>query len=189
MTQAAVHSGHVLWTLKRGLLRLGSAGLIGLVLILLALGVLLLGVQPMQQRIAALDAEQSRLSSQLRTRGPQRFGSLGVREQLVDFYAFFPSTEQIPQLLDKIQHAARDQRLTLAQGDYKLSRDPGFPVQRYQASLPVMGQYAQVRSFVNAVLDTVPNAALDELILERDDIGDRQLEARVRFTLFVRVPQ
>ena len=24
---------------------------------------------------------------------------------------------------------------------------------------------------------------------ERDDIGDRQLEARVRFTLFVRVPQ
>ena len=189
MTSASVRSGHLAWTLRRGLLRLGASGVVGLGLNALALGVFLAGVQPLQQRVATMDAEQALLASQLRTRGPRQSGFAGVREQLADFYAFFPSTQRIPELLDKIQQAARQQRLTLAEGDYKLSRDQGFPVQRYQATLPVVGEYAQVRSFVNAVLDSVPNAAVDEIILKRDDIGDRQLEARVRFTLFVRLPQ
>ena len=186
MTGATVRSGYAAWTLRRGLLRLGRTGLFGLILIFSALGILLFAVQPAQLRLDSMNAEQARLSSQLRTRGPQQSGFPGVREQLADFYLFFPSTQQIPDLLDRIQSAARLQRLTLEQGDYKLSRDQGFAIQRYKATLPVVGEYAQVRSFVNAVLDTVPNAAVDELILRRDDIGDRQLEARVRFTLFVR---
>lgn len=189
MTGAAVRSGYFAWTLRRGLLRLGSAGLIGLILMSCALGVLLFGVQPGQQRLAALDAERARFSSQLRTRGPQQSGAPSVREQLADFYAFFPSIQRVPDLLDSIRLAAQQQRLTLAKGDYKLSRDEGFAVQRYEATLPIVGQYAQVRSFVNAVLDNVPNAAVDELILKRGDIGEQRLEASVRFTVFVGLPQ
>ena len=72
MTSSAVRSGYLAWTFRRGLLRLGSSGLIGLALIFSALVVLLMVIQPAQQRAAALDAEQARLSSQLRTRGPQQ---------------------------------------------------------------------------------------------------------------------
>ena len=52
-------------------------------------------------------------------------------------------------------------------------------------TLPVLGEYTQVRGFVNSVLDTVPNAAVDELTLKREEIADEQLEARVRFSLFL----
>jgi len=54
-------------------------------------------------------------------------------------------------------------------------------------TFPVRGTYAQVRGFVNAVLDAVPAAALDEITLKRQAIGDQNLEARVRFTLYLGV--
>ena len=108
-----------------------------------------------------------------------------VQGQLSGFYAFFPLTESVPAALGRVHKAARNHRLTLEKGEYKLSREQGFPVQRYQVTLPVVGQYAQVRGFVNSVLDAVPNAAVDELILKRKDIAAGQLEARVRFSLFL----
>jgi hypothetical protein len=88
-------------------------------------------------------------------------------------------------MLGKMQRAAQRNDLTLAKGEYKLSQERDFHLASYQITLPVSGGYAQVRGFVNDVLDAVPAAALEELTLKREAINDDALEARVRFTLFL----
>jgi hypothetical protein len=88
-------------------------------------------------------------------------------------------------MLGQIQRAAQRNELTLAKGEYKFSEERDFRLAAYQVTLPVSGGYAQVRGFVNDVLDAVPAAALEELTLKREAIDDDALEARVRFTLFL----
>ena len=107
------------------------------------------------------------------------------RSQLSNFYAFFPLTDAVPDILGRIQRAAQRNDLTLARGEYKFTEERDFQLARYQITLPVAGAYSQVRGFVNDVLDAVPAAALEELTLKREAIGEDTLEARVRFTLFL----
>ena len=184
MKRLPVAFSHFPWAVRRAIVRLGWPGLAGLGLLAFSLGFALLGTQPERERLAALTTEYARLLSQIRVRGPQAEVP-SVHGQLSGFYAFFPPTESVPAALGRVHMAARNHRLTLEKGEYKLSREQGFPVQRYQVTLPVVGQYAQLRGFVNSVLDTVPNAAVDELNLKRKDIAAGQIEARVRFSLFL----
>jgi Tfp pilus assembly protein PilO len=184
MKSLRVAFSHFAWAVRRAIVRLGWPGLAGLGLLAFSLGFALLVTQPERERLTELTSEYARLSAQVRVRGPKAEVPT-VRGQLSGFYAFFPLTESVPAALGRVHKAARNHRLTLEKGEYKLSREQGFPVQRYQVTLPVVGQYAQVRGFVNSVLDAVPNAAVDELILKRKDIAAGQLEARVRFSLFL----
>jgi Tfp pilus assembly protein PilO len=186
MKQPRARVSHLAWTIKRSLVRLRWPGLAGLVLLVFAVSFALLGIEPAKQRLASLTGEQAQLAAQVNVRGPQQRPQT-VRGQLSNFYAFFPMSDGVPQLLAKIQQAAQRNRLTLDKGEYKLAREQDFPVVRYQVTFPVVGEYTQVRGFVNTVLDTVPAAAVDELVLKREDIGDEQLEARVRFSLFLGV--
>jgi hypothetical protein len=52
-------------------------------------------------------------------------------------------------------------------------------------TLPVRGSYTDVRGFVNDVLDTVPAIALEELVLKRESVDEPELEAQVRFLLYL----
>jgi Tfp pilus assembly protein PilO len=91
----------------------------------------------------------------------------------------------VPELLGRINRAAVQNQLLLEKGEYKLSREADFRLARYEVTLPVSGDYARVRGFVNDVLEAVPSAALDELTLKRASIDSPDLEARVRFSLFL----
>lgn len=88
-------------------------------------------------------------------------------------------------MLGDVQVAAAHNGLSLEKGEYRLLRDAQFPLARYQITLPVSGSYAQVRGFVNEVLDRVPSAALEDLTMKRESIGAPQLESRVRLVLFL----
>lgn len=172
------------WTIRRALLRLRWPGLLGTALLVLAAGFAVFGLRPARERLQALDTQRAELaaragSPQLQREPPTQRG------QLADFYAFFPLTQAVPEMLGKIQRAAQRNDLTLAKGEYKLAEERDFRLARYQVTLPVTGAYSQVRGFVNDVLDAVPAAALEELTLEREAIGDDELEARVRFTLYL----
>jgi Tfp pilus assembly protein PilO len=172
------------WSLKRGLIRLRWPGLLGAALLAVAAGFALFAVQPAREHLRVLEAQRADLSA--RDKGAQQSAEPPTqRGQLANFYAFFPLTEAVPEMLGKMQRAAQRNDLTLAKGEYKLSQERDFHLASYQITLPVSGGYAQVRGFVNDVLDAVPAAALDELTLKREAINDDALEARVRFTLFL----
>jgi hypothetical protein len=172
------------WTVKRALVKLRWPGLAGLGLILFTVGLAVLTIQSGRQRLIGLDEEVSNLSASLSQRGATN-GSTNGRSQLSNFYAFFPLTEDLPELLGRIHRAAMQNQLLLKKGEYKFSRETDFRLARYEVTLPVNGDYARVRGFVNDVLQAVPSAALDELTLKRESVDQPELEARVRFSLFL----
>ena len=172
------------WTIKRTLIRLRWPGLGGLALLLFAVGAAAIVIHSGRQRVQALDAEVANLVSRLGQRGSLSAAPSG-RGQLSNFYAFFPLIENVPELLGRIHRAALHNRLLLKKGEYKLSREADFRLARYEITLPVSGDYSSVRSFVNEVLQAVPSAALDELALKRESADQPELEARVRFSLFL----
>lgn len=172
------------WTVKRTLIKLRWPGLAGLGLVLFTAGLTVVAVHPARERLRALNDEVASLSSRLGQRGAAN-GPASRRSQLSNFYAFFPLTENVPELLGRVYRAANQNQLRLEKGEYKLSREPDFRLARYEITVPVSGDYARVRSFVNEVLQTVPSATLDELSLKRESIDRPELEARVRFSLFL----
>jgi Tfp pilus assembly protein PilO len=172
------------WTIKRFLFKLRWPGVAGLALLGFAIGVMLFGVQASRQRLVAVDREAATVKSQLGKRGVPT-GLPSNRSQLSNFYAFFPVTENVPELLSRINRSASENRLKLEKGEYKLARESDFRLARYQITLPVHGDYGALRSFVNNVLEAVPSAALEELTLKRENVDMPELEGRVRFVLFL----
>jgi Tfp pilus assembly protein PilO len=172
------------WSIKRALVKLRWPGVAGLGLIAFTLGLTLFGVEASRQKLMALDREAAALKTQLgkHSAAPTLASS---RSQLSNFYAFFPLTENVPELLSRINRSANEHQLMLEKGEYKLAREPDFRLARYQVTLPIRGDYGELRSFVNDVLEAVPSAALEELTLKRESADLPQLEGRVRFVLFL----
>jgi Tfp pilus assembly protein PilO len=172
------------WTVKRALINLRWAGLVGLGLVLFTAALSVVSIQSARQHLHALNDEAANLSSRLGQRGTAS-SLVSGRSRLSNFYAFFPLTHDVPELLGRIYRAGIRNQVVLAKGEYKLTREADFPLVRYQITLPVSGDYARVRGFVNDVLEAVPSAALEELTLKRESIDQPELEARVRLSVFL----
>lgn len=80
-------------------------------------------------------------------------------------------------------HAAN---LTLGSAQYQVSADRSGPFTTYQVLLPVKDRYVTIRRFVALVLNSLPNAALQEIHVERPAVNSDVLEARIRFDLIYR---
>jgi hypothetical protein len=174
------------WTLKRWFIVLRWPGWLGLALLAFAAVFYAAGVQPAKKRLHGLDQEAAELT---RKSGGRALAAepIGGRGQLANFYAFFPAGPSLPDVMAQLERAAMQHDLLLEQGEYRLFREQDFRLARYQITLPVRGSYTDVRGFVNEVLDTVPAVALEELTLKREAVDEPELEAKVRFTLFLGV--
>jgi hypothetical protein len=56
---------------------------------------------------------------------------------------------------------------------------------RYQINLPVTGNYPAVRAFVAEALEREPSLALDGMRLTRERMDSGEIEAELRFTLYL----
>jgi Tfp pilus assembly protein PilO len=164
--------------------QLGWQGLVGLVLLVisaaLVLGWLVPGNTHLAQREQELDV--------LRATMPQhqaRFVDRSPQATLNTFYGFLPAEKEATRLLGVILTTATEHQLAPEKADYSLARSPAAAFTRYQITLPVRGNYVQIRSFANQVLQRIPSAALNEITLKRQDINTEALEARLRFTVFL----
>jgi len=73
------------------------------------------------------------------------------------------------------------------QGEYRLEKREVGPI-AYRITLPIRGNYAQIRTFLDAVLREMPLASVDALRFERKKSADAQLDAQLRLTLHFRPP-
>ena len=106
-------------------------------------------------------------------------------DNLTAFYGFFPPSNHLPDLLEKIYGVAEKQGLTLVQGEYRAVRDNLGRLTHYQIILPVKGSYPQVRKFVAAALADVPTVSLDSIQFERQKVGDTVVDAKVKLVLYL----
>ena len=170
--------------LRRGLINIGWPGALGIVLVLLAGGTTLFVVQPKVAQLAALKRENVSLKTRIEQAAKSGIPETGSQAQLAEFYGFFSGTATT-EWLNKLYAAAAAQNLALEQGAYRLTPDKTGKLLRYQITLPVKGSYLQIRQFVMQALLDVPVAALDDIDFKREAINASQLEARIKFTLFL----
>jgi hypothetical protein len=111
-----------------------------------------------------------------------------IAEKNLDiFYKTLGEGHQTEQQLKILFSIARKQGLVLTQGEYKASAEINGRYLKYQILLPVKGSYSVIRQFVERVLTTIPFASLDELNFKRDNINNKALEAKLRFTLYLSI--
>ncbi|RKP43355.1 hypothetical protein [Trinickia fusca] len=101
----------------------------------------------------------------------------------------FPRFSQSADDIASIFEQAHGSNLTLGSAEYQVNTDAGARFTRYQVMLPVKDQYSAIRHFLASVLNSVPNAALREIHVERPAVDGNILDARVRFELIYRNTQ
>lgn len=161
----------------------GLPALAGLVLIAGAVALQMLGVNEAYSRAQELRLEQAATRQRL-ARQPDP-AEVNI-QRVARFYAGLPAPDGALDAIETIHKAAKTHGVKLANGEYRLTRESGAPLLRYQVSLPARASYLQLRAWIGDVMNAIPTAALEDISLRRDDVGSELLDARVRLTLFLK---
>ncbi|WP_431100481.1 hypothetical protein [Roseateles noduli] len=157
-------------------------------LLLIAASTLRLHVLPEQRR------EQVRLgmamddarAAALRTRAIAGVAPTDESQRWHAFLASLGPAERSEEQLRTLFLLAEDAGLTLRQADYRESAASFGQVRVLEFVLPVEGRYEQIRQFAEQLLLRVPFCALDSIRLARANAGEARVEAKLRFTLYLR---
>jgi hypothetical protein len=136
----------------------------------------------------ALQAERHQLAMRLVTMpatGALKLPPESANQNLELFYATLGEQRYAEQQVKTLFALAGKANLSLSQGEYKSGYDRNGQLHTYQVTLPVKGTYGQVWSFGLMALRSIPYASLDELSFKRENIGDAQVEARLRLTMYL----
>jgi hypothetical protein len=109
-----------------------------------------------------------------------------ANENLAAFYQTLGEKRYAEQQVKILFGIAAKTNLSLDQGEYKFGYDKPSRVSTYQITLPVRGPYANIWQFSLQALAAMPFAALDEVNFRRETITDPVVEARLRFTLYLK---
>jgi Tfp pilus assembly protein PilO len=102
------------------------------------------------------------------------------------FLGSLPRRADMPALLGTLLRQADAAHLSIDTGKYATTPLKNGGVMSYQISFPVTGPYPQVRRFIDSTLTALPAVAMSELSLTRKTVGDGEVEARIRLTVFTR---
>ena len=163
------------WQMMRLMDRLGLAGSLSLILLLAIVLCFLLLQWPAQQRLqqAQADAEHSRATAP------------AAPATAHDFLEVLPRQEGLLPQVQAIFDTAEGYGLVLDEVAYRKERRPDERLQRYHVDFALDASYPDIRAFIADVLAGVPSAALTQLSLERQDVRDAAVHARLRLTLFM----
>jgi len=159
-------------------------GLLGVALVLIALGVYVYQVLPQTERLAQLRRDNASLKERIERVAKTGIPETSDQEELAKFYGFFANTP-LSDWLNKLYAAAADNDVVLEQGEYRITPSKNGKLSRYQITLPIKGSYLQIRKFVAEALNEVPVASLDDISFKREAIGNTQVETRIKITLFI----
>jgi Tfp pilus assembly protein PilO len=168
----------------RGLRRLGLPGMAGIGLWAMAATFYFSAVLPEQERLDAVRLRVDSLHERIASAGSRMAASeRPAAEQLAEFYRLFPDEKNTPDWIGKIVASARSCGLTLDQGEYRSSRDKFGKLTRLQMTLPVRGEYRQIRQFLARTSVDVPIASLEQVQFERQKVSDATVDAKIRLVL------
>lgn len=112
-----------------------------------------------------------------------------ANQNLAAFYEVLGEKRYAEQQIKVLFDLAAKSSLVLSQGEYKSAYDKASRVSTYQVILPVKGSYQSIWQFSMQGLRDIPFASLDEVAFRRDTIAEPTVEARLRFTLYLKGEQ
>jgi len=169
----------LLWQMQQWSRRLGIVGLLGSALLVLALGVFFSLVQPLHQQTQHQQQQFDRLHAVAK--------KTAVKPVLVkpDPLAMLPPDSSAAAALGELEQLADDNGFELTRGQYSVAAVNGAQLSRWQLVFQVETDYPSLHAFVAAALARLPNLVLDEVKLKRERIENVDLQAELRFSLFL----
>lgn len=173
------------WVWRHALESLGWQGVTGIALMLGALYVLVTMVAPMEAHLedTRAKAARARTSTDVATQATK---VADPATQLGDLYRTFPADDALPGLLAKLNEIGRAHGVALQQADYRARDDRGRQIGQYRISAPAVTTYPQLKSFLAAVLASLPNVSLDQLSLQRRAPAETMIDVQMQFTVYLR---
>jgi len=169
------------------LMRGGPVGWIGLGALALAIGLML------YSRLA-LESANSRASdevAQLRAELARTLGRGALVRTPVDALgavaAQLPPADRFPAFIGQVQDRAQRDGVRIERSEYRVQSALDKRALRLQMMMPAHGTYPQLRAWLQSLLQSFPNSALDELSMRRETEGSAQLEANVSLSFYSQV--
>lgn len=169
----------LLWQMRQWSRRLGVAGLLGSALLVLAMGLFFMLVQPLQR---ASQHQQQQLD---RLRAAAQTAAIKPIPLKSDPLAALPPDSSAAAAVGELEQLARAHGFELTRGQYSVATVNDAQLARWQLVFLVETSYPALHAFVAAALERLPNLALDEVKLKRERIEDVDLQTELRFSLFV----
>lgn len=166
--------------------RAGIPGMIGMAALVAAPAYYLTVIAPQENAIPALRAEYSAASRNTNTAGEVVRTRMTRQDRVENFHTFFPQQKHALSWMSVLYKAAEKENLHLAHGEYRPTGQPGKQPAQLQILLPVTGNYGQIRRFISSALAEIPFLALDEIDFQRGTAGGSSIEAKIRFTMYLR---
>lgn len=166
----------------RGVGGLGSAGVLLLLLALLAEAIFTSPVRAQREALEAVTPHGQRAATEATT-------PTEPAVQLQQFYAVFPRMDALSTALGGIDRVALQTNLLLRSAEYRMEQRPGAEAEklaRYRITLRTSGDYAQIRAFLGGTLEQLPYVALDDVQFRRSGDAAGALDADVRLSVFLR---
>src|SRR6202521_102769 len=162
------------WTISRT----GRPGVVGIALLLAAALFLFSTHLKVAAEVEALRADLAVAQWQARTVAADKGAEPATAMRAL------PARTDMPAILRQLFNKATQARLAVDTGKYDVNATGGTGVVRYQIAFPVTGPYPQIRTFIDATLAAMPAVALSDLALDRKSIGDANVEAQIRMTVY-----
>lgn len=163
--------------LRRLKAALGGPGLAALALMLATGAFTAVTLNPLEARNAEAGAAH-RAEAPARREGPSR----DTAAKLAAFYRFFDTHEEPTDWLARLHAIAGSVGVEMRAAEYRL-KSGGGRLDQYEITLPLTGNYSQLRAFVENALIEIPVASLDQVTLRRERGNDARVQADVRLTL------
>jgi hypothetical protein len=183
---ASVITRRLRWELRHKLNLLGWPGTLAIGLLVISPVFYFSAVRPMQARVDTAQTSIAAAKEQIDKAAVAAHGGFTTpREQLTEFYKYFPAVQDSPEWLDKLIELADENDLSLNEGEYKVSKDKTGQLVRYSIDLPLEGNYPQLREFLAAIPGEIPAMALENVQFQRKDIVDTKVQAKIRLVLYL----
>jgi len=177
---------HVRWTSRRWLRHMGWPGVLAIGILAMCPALYFSAIRPEQVRLESARHSAAKLHEQLALGGKSLNGTkLSQEDQLAEFYRRFPVEGCSPQWLEKLVALASNRGLSLNDGEYKATRGNVGKLVRYQMTLPVKGEYPQIRKFLTDLPGALPAVALENVHFERQKVADPNVEAKIKLVLYL----
>jgi hypothetical protein len=166
--------------------RLGAAGKAGFGLIIFSVVFFFTAVLPQREEANALMIKAEAVKAR-RPGAPLAAGGGSIQKapELTDFYAFFPHIDSSPFWIGEMVRVAAQHDIEISGSDYRMIREKGWPLARYEMSVPIHGGYPRVRAFIADSLRSVPAMALVDVVIKREGVEVELLEASLKFNLYL----
>jgi hypothetical protein len=175
--------------------RVGLAGLLGALLLLASAWCLLAWLPQQRAKVDELASQGRRMRHDLLAKASvEPAGEAHVirspDQAWQALWQALPSAEQRMPLQMAVLSAAKGKGLLVSAVQYRGSKvdwaaQPGAVLWRQQLSMPVEGSYGAVRAWLTQILKE-PALSIDELDLQRADVGSDQVKAHVGLSLWWR---